>query len=138
MTHTLLVKELEGRKNLTEVSLGFTKDLLDSLIGRQGENGNVHGCGTTWAKDGDGSNNPDSSFRADEELLDVEAYDKNKISLYLDWQLHLPVLSFLSLLKPFQIVPSGKTTSRPRTVPCKLPYLSNLKPPALVATLPPM
>lgn len=82
-THTLLVKELEGRKDLTKVSLGFAKDLLDGLIGRQGENGDVHGWGTTRAKDGDGSNYTDGSFGADEELLDVEAYDRIQILLYL-------------------------------------------------------
>ena len=32
-----------------------------------------------------------------------------------------PVLSFRSLLRPFQIVPSGNTTSNPSTLPCKLP-----------------
>lgn len=79
----MLVKELEGRKDLTKVSFGFAKDLLDGLIGRQGENGDVHGRGTTRAKDGDGSNYTDSSFGADEELLDVEAYDRIQILLYL-------------------------------------------------------
>lgn len=47
------------------------------------------------------------------------------------------MLSFLNLLKPFHIVPSGRTTSKPSTDPCRLPYLSNRRPPAFVATTPP-
>jgi hypothetical protein len=35
------------------------------------------------------------------------------------------------------MLPSGRTTSNPSTVPCKLPYLNNRRPPAFVATLPP-
>ena len=47
------------------------------------------------------------------------------------------MLSFLNLLKPFHTVPSGRTTSKPSTDPCRLPYLSNRRPPAFVATTPP-
>ena len=46
-------------------------------------------------------------------------------------------MSFLSPFSPSRIVPSGRTTSSPSTVPCKLPYRRSRRPPALVATFPP-
>jgi len=48
------------------------------------------------------------------------------------------VLSFRNVESRLRMVPSGSTTSRPRTAPCSEPYLSSRKPPALVETLPPM
>ena len=50
-----------------------------------------------------------------------------------------PVLSFLfSLSKELNTVPSARTTSKPKTVPRKEPYLTRRKPPAFVDTLPPI
>mmetsp|Transcript_115713 Transcript_115713/g.226937 ORF Transcript_115713/g.226937 Transcript_115713/m.226937 type:complete len:218 (-) Transcript_115713:245-898(-) len=48
-------------------------------------------------------------------------------------QLSLRKVRFIST-----IVPSARTTSNPKTFPCKLPYLITRNPPALVATLPPI
>jgi hypothetical protein len=49
-----------------------------------------------------------------------------------------PVLSLRKVDRFSRIVPSGSTTSNPRTVPCNEPYRSKRRPPALVATFPPM
>lgn len=48
------------------------------------------------------------------------------------------MLSFRNVDSWLRMVPSGITTSRPRTVPCSEPYLMSRKPPAFVETLPPM
>ena len=50
----------------------------------------------------------------------------------------MPVLSLRRVDSWSSIVPSGSTTSRPRTVPWREPYRSRRRPPALVDTFPPI
>jgi hypothetical protein len=49
-----------------------------------------------------------------------------------------PVLSLRNVDNWSSIVPSGKTTSRPKMVPRSDPYRRRRRPPALVATFPPI
>jgi hypothetical protein len=50
----------------------------------------------------------------------------------------IPVLSFRKTESWSRMVPSGSTTSNPRTDPCRDPYRNSRSPPALVATFPPI
>lgn len=70
----LLVPELESRQNLAEVVLGLGKDLLNRLVRWNREDGHIHGLGAARAENGDGRDDAQTTFGADEELLEVETF----------------------------------------------------------------
>lgn len=69
----LRIHEFEGGEDLRELGLRFAEGELHFLEAFEAEEGDVQGFGALGAEDGDGGDDADGAFAADEELLEVVA-----------------------------------------------------------------
>lgn len=70
---TLRIKHLECTQDLAQVLFRFNVDFLDCFVGIERKDGDV-GIGRSGrAKDGNRGNDSDSTFRADEQLFEIES-----------------------------------------------------------------
>lgn len=133
------VDVLESRQNFAQLpfyGLENRKDILE--VGQCQEY--VVGClGGWWSENGYTRNYTERSFCTNEQLLKIVACRRTEmVGLLSVTGGDAPVLSLRKEDSWSSTVPSGRTTSRPSTVPWREPYRKRRRPPAFVEIFPPI
>ncbi len=110
------IDEFKCREDFRKLAFDYLIQWTDVGKGRQSKNDIIRGLRCRWSQYGHGCDDAKGPLSADEELLEVISCRVSGIERKRKKEV-VPVLSLRRVDNWSSMVPSGRTTSRPRTVP---------------------